>query len=70
MVNTTYVSVGSLVFYLVMNGVGFAFVEIVNLQNERGNPFIDRYGSYNSIKWALIIAGIIFGFSGVVTLRG
>lgn len=68
--NTTYVSIGSMVFYLVMNGVGFAFVEIVNLRNERGNPFIGRDGTYKDIKWALIIAGIIFAFSGVVTLRG
>jgi hypothetical protein len=52
-----------------MNAIGFAFVEVVNLRNERGNPFISKDGSYKDIKWAIIIAGIIFAFSGMVTLR-
>ena len=67
--NTTYISLGSGLFYLVMNAIGFAFVEVVNLRNERGNPFISKDGSYKDIKWAIIIAGIIFAFSGMVTLR-
>lgn len=69
LVNTTYLSIGQAAFYLVMAAVGFAFVEVVNLTNSRGNPFIGKDGTYKDIKWALIIASIMFAFSGVVTLR-
>lgn len=68
--NTTMIPLGSMFYFLIMYGVGFAFVEVVNLQNERGNPFIGKNGTYKDITWALIIAGIMFIFSGMVTLRG
>jgi hypothetical protein len=53
-----------------MYAVGFAFVEVVNLTNERGNPFIGKDGTYKDIKWAVMIAALMYAFAGVVTLRG
>ena len=69
MVNTSYISFGVFAFFLVMYAVGFTFVEIVNLQNERSNPFIGKDGTYKDIKWAVTIAAMMFAFSGMVTLR-
>ena len=68
-VNTMYLSVGNLVFFIFIYAVGFAFVEVVNLQNERGNPFIGRDGTYKDIKWNIAIAFIMYMFAGMVTLR-
>ena len=39
--DTEYISLGKFVYYSIMNVVGFTFVNIVNLQNVRKNPFLD-----------------------------
>jgi hypothetical protein len=66
-VNTTYVSVGIFVFWIIMYIVGFAFVSVVNLQNVRPNPFISNNGTYKDIKFAVLLAGLLFVLSGMVT---
>jgi hypothetical protein len=68
-VNTTYISFGVFLFFIVMYCVGFAFVEVVNLQNYRGDPFMSRDGTYKDIKQQLWMAALMFAFSGMVTLR-
>ena len=68
--NSTYLPLGSFVFFMVMYVVGFTFVSVVNLQNERKNPFIGRDGTYKDIKWAAAIALVMYVFAGIVTLRG
>jgi hypothetical protein len=68
-VNTTYISFGAFLFFIVMYCVGFAFVEVVNLQNYRGDPFMSRDGSYKDIKQQLWMAALMFACAGMVTLR-
>lgn len=69
MVNTTYVSLGSAFFFVCMYVIGFTFVSVVNLQNQRANPFIGKDGTYKDIKWAVIIACMMYCLAGIVTLR-
>jgi hypothetical protein len=68
-VNTTYISFGVFLFFIVMYVVGFAFVNVVNLQNYRKDPFISRDGTYKDIKQQLWMAALMFAFAGMVTLR-
>ncbi len=68
-VNTTYVSFGIFLFFIGMYIIGFSFVEVVNLQNYRGDPFMSRDGSYKDIKTQLLMAVLMFGLSGMVTVR-
>jgi len=49
-VNTTYISFGTFLFFIGMYIIGFTFVEVVNLQNYRKDPFMSRDGSYKDIK--------------------
>ena len=67
--NTTYYSVGAFAFFIVMYAVGFAFVEVVNLQNYRGDPFMSRDGSYKDINKQVWMAALMFIVAGVVTIR-
>ena len=39
--NSEYLSIGKFGYYLIMNLVGFTFVNIVTLQNVRHNPTLD-----------------------------
>jgi hypothetical protein len=39
--DTEYISFGKLAYYWIMNLVGFVFVNIVNLRNERKCPILD-----------------------------
>ena len=49
--------------------VGFTFIEVVNLQNKRGNPFLGADGTYGTIKKAIIFSVLFFFLSGIVVLR-
>ncbi len=49
--------------------IGFTFVEVVNLQNYRNDPFMGRDGSYKDIKGHLIMAALMFAVAGMVTVR-
>ena len=51
--------------------VGFTFVNLVNLRNERKNPFLDCHLSYKSFLLTVtVIAPLFFFVSAIVTLRG
>lgn len=49
--------------------IGFTFVEVVNLQNYRKDPFMSRDGSYKDIKMQVMMAVGMFALAGMVTLR-
>jgi hypothetical protein len=68
-VNTTYFSVGEALFFVIMYAIGFTFVSVVNLQNQRANPFIGKDGTYKDIKWTVVIAAMMYVLAGTVTLR-
>ena len=68
-VNTTFISTGGILFFLVIYVVGFTFVSVVNLQNQRANPFIGADGTYGDIKFNVILTCLMFAFAGMVTLR-
>ena len=68
---TKYVSIGKFVYYYIMNAVGFIFVNIVNLQNERKNPILDHHMSPASFyKTLIFVSPAIFVLSSNVSLRG
>ena len=39
-----------------MNIIGTTFINVVNLQNVRKNPFLDTYYTYDSLKKTIFIA--------------
>jgi len=63
------VSFGIFLFFIGMYIIGFTFVEVVNLQNYRGDPFMSRDGSYKDIKSQVLMAVLMFALAGMVTLR-
>jgi hypothetical protein len=65
-VNTKYLPVPVLIFYLVMQCVGFAQVRIVNL---RKSDFFNYKGSYGDIKRALKYGVKIFFCSSIIIFR-
>ena len=51
--------------------IGFTFVNIINLQNERHNPILDNHMSPNSFyKTVLIVGPVFFINSGIFMMRG
>ena len=51
--------------------LGFVFVNVVNLQNERKNPFLDSHYEYRSfILTAVMYAPILYVATSVAELRG
>ena len=71
MVFTEYLPVGQFVYYWIMLPVGFTFVNLVTLKNERKNPFLDNHMSYRSfILIITVIAPVFFFVSAIVALRG
>lgn len=67
--NTTYFSANEAVFFILMYAIGFTFVSVVNLRYERGKPFIGKDGTYKDIKWAVVIAALMYVLAGTVTIR-
>lgn len=49
--------------------VGFTFVEVVNLQNERKNPFKGKDGTYKDITLTAVFSLVFFFICGIVVLR-
>ena len=56
-------------FFVIAWIVGFAFINVVNLVNERKNPFKSGDGSFKDIKRTIMYAPIFFFASGLVVLR-
>ena len=71
MVYSEYLPVGQLIYYWIMLPVGFTFVNLVNLRNERKNPFLDHHLSYKSfVLTVTVVAPAFFFISAIITLRG
>lgn len=68
-VNTTYISFGIFLFFIAMYIIGFTFVEVVNLQNYRKDPFMGRDGTYKDFKSQVLMAVLMFALAGMVTTR-
>ena len=69
--NTEYLSLGNWVFYMAVHFVGYAFVNIVNLNCERKNPFYDQLMTTKScVKMFVFILPLLFFWSAVICLRG
>jgi len=66
---TSYFSPMKLILWMGLAIVGFTFVGVVNLQNERRNPFMSRDGSYKDIKKLIPIAFVIYFVAAIVLLR-
>ena len=52
-----------------MLALGFTFINVVNLQNERHNPFKGSDGTYADFKIALVVSVVLFFASSIVVLR-
>lgn len=68
-VNTTYFDLGNVLYYVLMNIVGFTFVVVVNLGNRRPNIFYSRYHNFRAVMWTALLGIFIYFFSGLVVLR-
>ena len=58
-----------MLFYTVMLLVGFVFVNVVNLRNERKNPFKGSDGTYADFKKTVLASVIVFFTSAIVMLK-
>jgi hypothetical protein len=56
-------------YYSIMIMVGFTFINVVNLRNERHNPFKGNDGTYSDFKKAILISLVLFFASSIVMLR-
>lgn len=68
-VHTQYIPLQQLAFYMIMLPLGFTFINLINLQNERKNVFLGRDGTYRDFKITIGLSVILFFFSGIVVLR-
>ena len=67
-VNTSWLPLSQFVAFIGLAVYGWAFINLVNMQ--RKDPFISgNYAHYLDIKQMLLVAPIIFFFSGVVIFR-
>jgi hypothetical protein len=54
-----------------MNIIGTSFINVVNLQNVRKNPFLDTYYTYDSFKKTVFIAcPCLFFVTSMIMLKG
>lgn len=68
---TTWLPLGVAFYYWIMLLIGFVFVNLVNLQNERKNPFLDSHYEYTSfIQTALLVGPALYFVTSMVELRG
>jgi len=68
---SSYIPIGNLVYYLIMNVMGYTFVNLINLQNERKNPFLDaHYSSASFWKVVCIYTPINFMISTMFMMKG
>ena len=63
--------IGTFIYYLIMNCVGFTFLNVVNIERERESPLMDADHEYKTfVKTVFIVTPIIFFASGIVSMRG
>lgn len=68
-VHTRYLPLQQLAYYSIMLIMGFMFINIVNLRNERKNPFKGSDGTYKDFKVLIVLCFVLFFASGIVVLR-
>jgi len=68
-VHTQYFPLQQLAYYSVMLMMGFTFINLVNLRNERSNPFKGSDGTYSDFKITFLISLVLFISSSIVILR-
>lgn len=66
---TTIFHTGKLLLWIIIITSGFAFVNIVNLMNQRRNPFKGRDGTYTDFRILLFSSIILYFFTPIITLR-
>ena len=66
---SSYIPLGALIYYLIANVIGFTYVNMVTLRNERKNPIHDARSSKESFFKIILISPILFFMSSIVTLR-
>ena len=59
----------TLLFYLLSNIIGIAYVNISNLNFYRGDPFLNKRASYSALLWTILLSPIFFIASGMIMLR-
>ena len=68
--DSSQISLGKFVYYLLMNIVGSLYVTVVSLRNERASPFQDQHKSYDSFKWTvLVVSPVLFLLSMNINLK-
>lgn len=68
-VNTEYISMGALAYFVIMWIVGFTFINIVGMGNRGPDPFCDKKASHRSFYMTILFSFIWFFISGIVVLR-
>lgn len=68
-VNTEVFGSAQFAYYMIALVIGFAFINVVNLEFDRGTFLRGRDGQYTSIKQTILYGAICFFLSGMVVLR-
>lgn len=66
---TTIIHTGKFTLWMIMCISGFAFVNLVNLMNQRRNPFRGRDGTYGDFKTLVIAAAAVYLFTPHIVIR-
>ena len=69
---STYLPISKMLYYYIMNLLGFTYVNVVTLRYERYNPFADIHDNSlaSFFKLAFIVAPILSFATAIVVLRG
>jgi hypothetical protein len=67
--DTTVFPVSTLLFYLGSNVLGIVYVNMSNLKNYRGNPLLNKFASYYSLLWTVMLTPVLFLLSTIIVLR-
>lgn len=58
-----------LLFYTLSNVFGMVYVNLSNLNNYRENPLLNKFATYSSLAWTLVLSPVFFLISMLVVLR-
>ncbi|CDW87216.1 UNKNOWN [Stylonychia lemnae] len=68
-VHTKFLPLQQWAYYSIMLATGFMFINLVNLKNIRGNPFLGFNNSYYHFKYTIFLSFALFLTSGIVVFR-
>mmetsp|Transcript_22559 Transcript_22559/g.22389 ORF Transcript_22559/g.22389 Transcript_22559/m.22389 type:complete len:160 (-) Transcript_22559:242-721(-) len=66
---TTIIHTGKFLLWMIMVVTGFAFVNLVNLLNQRKNPFKGRDATYRDFSILILASIILYFFTPHISLR-